>query len=212
LKPKSIASLVCVLSAVTAANAQSKFYAEAGVSYFDLQGATFADSAASNVTAVGVDDSAWAPFIAAGYSFSEHIGLRFTYQYVNDVRSEVNRTYAAGSGSYVVNARYSDDLHVLALAPEFKWIISPKLTLSLSPELNWVAMREDMRLHTDAPSITVVPRSSRSEEEFTFGASAGLAWAINERSALTLAYKYVDLKPSWDRTANVVSAGLRWKF
>jgi opacity protein-like surface antigen len=212
LKTKFIASLFCALSAFTAAYAQSKFYAEGGVSYFDLRGASFADSAASKVTAVHVDDSAWAPFIAAGYSFSEHIGLRLSYQYVSDVRSEVDRTYTAGSGSYVVNARYSDDLHVVALAPEFKWTISPKLTLSLSPELNWIAMREDMRLHTDAPSITVVPRSSRTEDEFTFGASAGVSWAINERSALTLAYKYVDLKPSWDRTANVVSAGLRWNF
>jgi opacity protein-like surface antigen len=211
LKTKLIASLLCALSAA-AANAQSKLYVEAGVSYFDLQGATFADNTASNVAVVGVDDSAWAPIVAAGYSFTEHIGLRFSYQYVSDIRSAVDRTYPAGEDSYVVNSLYSDDLHILALAPEFKWILTPKLSFSLSPELNWIAMREDMRSHTDAPSITVIPQTSRTEEEFTFGASAGVSWALDERSALTLAYKYVDLKPSWDRTANVVSAGLRWKF
>lgn len=208
----TIASLVCALFAVTAANAQSKFYAEAGVSYLDLRDATFPSNGSSSITSVSVDDSAWAPFIAAGYSFTQHLGLRFSYQYVNNVRSELDRTYSSGEDSYIVNSRYSDDLHVLALAPEFTWALTPKLSFSLSPEINWIAMREDMHSHTDAPSITVVPQTSRTEEEFTFGASVGVSWALDERSALTLAYKYVDLKPSWDRTANVVSAGLRWKF
>lgn len=204
--------ILALAAGATAVVAQPKFHVEAGASYLALREANFASNPSYPVAVVRNDRSAWAPYLAGGFSLTDWLGLRLSYHYVDGIESEVNRTFPGDPSAYVINHRYSEDIHLLGLAPEFKWQASSALTLFVSPELNWVVVREDARAWTNAPAVTIIPRTTRTEKDFTFGASAGGTWALSESWAVTLAYKYVDLNPSWDRRAHVISGGLRWSF
>lgn len=187
-----------------------KFHVEAGASLLLLSDAKLGSSLGP--TTVREDDTAWAPFIAAGYSFSERWGVRLSYHYVDGVKAAIDTTLTAGSESYLIASRLSDDLHVVTLGPEFRWPLTPTLMLSASPTVNWITVRAETVTTTNAPHILVVPRTLWTHDDLTLGGGLGLAWRISEAWTGSLRYSYMDLKPSRDRSAHAFSLGLQRNF
>lgn len=221
---------LCALLLGSPAFAESKFYAEAGVAYVALRGASYETGATPSLTLantvpgtplptstfaiLGEDKSTWAPFVSAGYHFSEHIGVRLGYHYVGNLNASVKSTLLVGGDVVLgdVSLRFNDEVHVLSFAPELRWPIADKLRLTFSPELNWVTSRGEILATTSNPVINIVPRRARNEQELTFGASVGALWSLSDKCDLSLSYKYSDLKPSWGRAAHMLSGALRWNF
>lgn len=193
--------------------AQPRFYAEAGVSYLAVEGTTSPDVHISlPLLARDHDKTAWSPFIAAGWNLSDHFGLRTAYRYVDGLNVQEAFAIQDGTGTYHLTTRYSDDLHVVTLAPEFRWRAGHAAVITLSPELNWVHLRESVHTWTNAPAVDPAPPRTRSDEDFSLGGSAAVVWALTARWSLPLRYSYLDLDPSWNRRAHAVSAGLAWQF
>ena len=227
---KKICYGLCALLLGTSAFAESKFYTEAGVAYVALRGANYetgiepslalantvpgAPVPQSIFTVLGEDKSTWAPFISAGYTFSERVGVRLAYHFVGNLSASVKSTLLVGGDVVLgdVSLRFNDEVHVLSLAPEFKWPVTGGLRLTVSPELNWVASRGEVLATTLNPVINVLPRGIRNKQALTLGASVGAIWALSDQCDLAVGYKYSDLKPSWGRAAHMVSGSLRWRF
>ena len=213
--------------------AESRFYTEAGVSYVALMGAHYTDNAPSG-PAVAVyppilewtrsqdskDSPKWAPFLALGYSFTERLGVRLSYQYIAnlDAHSEWRSRFSPGYETLVgVMAPYSltsykEDVHVLSLAPELNWSVTNSLAVTFAPELNWVASRGEAEESYVTYYTASVSRRDRNEQAFTLGASASAVWSLTDRCKFVVRYKYVDLKPSWGREAHIVSGLVRLGF
>lgn len=159
-----------------------------------------------------------APFVAASYAFTDAFAVRFSYQFVDNLRATAQFGSPPGTPDglpvipIVVWGHYRDDVHIVALAPEFRASLRPNLTLGLAPQLNWVASRGRISYATDYPLILLVAPYDRNDEGFTFGGAARLLWSLSGRTAVSLGYQYLDLEPSFDREAHVLSAGLLWKF
>ncbi|HYP17494.1 MAG TPA: outer membrane beta-barrel protein [Opitutus sp.] len=204
-------SLFSALIAATAF-ADSKAYVETGASYIALRDARFE----SRPDPLHVDGgrSKVAPFIAAGYSFTERLGLRLSYHFLDDIRASAEFPHSPGHGDVhlpvVVWGHYRDDVHLVGLAPELRWARGDKLTFTFSPGLNWVASRG----HVSYGTVETVPMTGRkqSDEGFTLGGSVGLVWALAERSAVSLNYQYTDLDPSFGREAHLLTGGVRFSF
>lgn len=210
--------------------AESKFYTDAGVSYTLLKGATYTSglqpsyALASLVPGAPVptsifallneDKSQWAPFIAAGYAFSDRVGVRISYHYLGRLTANSKSTLLVGGDVVLgdVSLRFNDTVHLFSLSPEFSFPVLGKLTLTFSPELNWVASRGEVLASTLNPVINVLPSRVRNEQGFSFGASVGARWSLTEQCDFTVGYKYTDLKPSWGRQAHLLSGGLHFKF
>jgi hypothetical protein len=212
-----VIALFLTLLAGATALADAKFYAEAGASHFALRGARFEKQ--PNPLTVSDDKGQIAPFVAAGYSFTDTLGLRLSYHFVDDVSGSALYPYPPDYGdirplvAVVTWGFYRDDIHLLSLAPELKWPVNGKLKLSFSPSLNWVASRGEVTYSFTSLS-TLIPALARKRRDdgFTFGGSVGLTWSVAERVALSAGYHYVDLDPSFNRTAHIISGGLRWEF
>jgi hypothetical protein len=213
--------------------ADSNFYTEAGVSYAALHGASYGSAASgfdptlslsnivagapaptSTLTVLSEDKSQWAPFVAAGYTFTDRIGLRLSYQYIGSLSARAKSTIIVGGDAVLgeVSFRFNDKVHVVSLAPVFTWPLASKLTLTFSPEVNWIASRGEILASTDSPQINIAPRQVRNEQDVSVGASVGARWFLTEKCDLILGYKYTDLKPSWGRQAHLFSGGLHWRF
>lgn len=211
---KIITLSLLAASAAATALAQPKFYAEAGLSYFALRSAQFEAAPAPLRVNEG---SRAAPFIAAGYSFTERFGLRLSYHYVHDITATAAFPRQPGDPEevelpVVVYGQYKDDVHLVGLAPEFRWSLAPAWQLTISPVLNWVESRGEVRYSSSVPTFAAIPDRRVHDDGFTFGGSIGLEWTIAERAALSLSYQYTDLDPSFDREAHIFSGGVRWKF
>ena len=208
---KKILSLVlfnAVLIAPTIAS--PAIQAEAGASYFVLRD-TRSDSS-TNVLSVD-EPTKVAPFVAATYDFTERVGLRLSYHFLNNVQTTAQHGSPPGSPiQVIVWGHYRDDIHLFTAAPEFKFPLSPKLSLALSPQLNWVASRGVVSFSTTDPTVLLVGPRERDEEGITWGGSVRALWAIDSRFSISVGYQYSDLDPSFDRQAHIFSGGLLWKF
>jgi len=228
MKLNQLLLLPLLLCATVLANA--KFYAEAGVGYATVRGGHFQSAAllgnpviqvipgpippTSTITAINQDSSTAVPFLAVGYSVSERLGLRLSYQYLGDLSARVDYRVVIGGdallGTYTT--KFNDDVHIVSLAPEFTWPLAANFSLTLAPQLNWVSSDSELLSSTQSTQLSVIPRLTRQESEFTFGASAACVWHWTETSSVVLRYQYADLKPSWQREAHLVTGAVRWRF
>jgi hypothetical protein len=188
----------------------SKLHVEAGASLLLLNDANLSSSLGSTV--VREDDSAWAPFLAAGYSVSERWGLRLSYHYVDRVKASMDTTLVAGTESYLVASRFTDDIHIVSFGPEVRWPLSRAWFFSASPTVSWVTVRAETRTTSDAPHIMIVPRTLWTHDDLTLGGELGLSWRLSEPWSASLRYHYMDLEPSRDRSAHALSLGLQRNF
>jgi opacity protein-like surface antigen len=214
MKTFALSLLALLLS--SSAFADAKLYAEAGLSHVVLRDARY--EAYPSPLAVSEDRRQAAPFIAAGYSFNPLLGLRLSYHFIDDLSATTQFPHPPGPPGQPVIAlvtwgHYRDDVHLLSLAPELKWPATGKLTFILAPALNWVASRGEVSYSFTGgiPFVPVLPRGHR-DSAFTFGGSVGAAWSVSTHVALSIAYQYADLEPSFERTAHVFSGALRWNF
>jgi hypothetical protein len=218
-----VIALFLTLLAGATALADAKFYAEAGASHFALRGARFGSSPlerfGGQLLTASSRQSRTAPLVAAGCSFGDFYGLRLSYQFIDDLSGTVE--YGAPSGTVPRTAVYTrgyfrDEVHLLGIAPELKLPVNRIIKLTFSPTLNWVASRGEINhVYVDVVSIAPLepfPTRKQRKEAFTFGGSMGLTWSVAKHAALSVAYHYADLDPSFERTAHIVSGGLRWNF
>ena len=214
----------------TSAFAQLIVYTEAGVSYAALQGADYSSGIQASLatgsmvpgapvpkstnTIFAEDKSSWASDLAAGYAFSDRIGVRLDNPHLGKLPASAKATIIIVGDAALgdLSFRFNDTVHVLSLAPEINWPLTGKFMLTMSRELNWVASRGEVLVSTTSTSLTVVPWRERNEQEFSLGALAGVRYAFTERCDLNLGYKYSDLKPSWSREAHMISGGLKVNF
>ncbi len=207
--------LILVSLLAVAARADSRFFAEGGGSLVLVGTASLPTTPNFSVSRQSNDRTKGAPYISAGVSFSERFRLRLSYHYIADLESTQTTTWAGGptfAPEYDFHIRSSDDVHIVGLAPELIWPVSQRVSLSVSPVLNWVASRGALHFSTNAPNISIIPRIDHRDDDFTFGGAVGLTWALAERMDAVFSYQYTDLKPSFGRTAQLLSAGLRWRF
>ncbi len=230
---KIISYCFCTVLFSTAAFAESRFYTEAGASYVMLMGAHY-PSGAPSLASVAVyppilewtrshdnkDTPKWAPFVAVGYSFTDWLGVRLSYQYIANLtaRTEWRSRFAPGYETLVgvlapiFTTTYEEDIHVLSLAPEFRWPVTSAVAVTFSPELNWVASRGEVQESYVTYYTPTVTRRVRNEKEYTLGVSAGAVWSLTKRCDLVFRYKYADLKPSFGREAHILSGAIRLGF
>lgn len=185
---------------------------EVGASYF-----IFRDTRREPMAGfLGTDEpTKAAPFIAVATDLTENIGLRLSYQFVNDVSSTARFSSPSGAPSLLPTSIWSvqeDDIHLLGLAPEFKWKLAPSLSLALAPELHWVASRGVVSYGTNNPAVSLVAPRTRNDNGFTLGGAARARWSISRQASVSLGYEYVDLDPSFGRRAHVIAAGFGWRF
>lgn len=199
---------------VTPLLAAPKFHAEAGASVFFIrqQGQLEPGPAPLSVA----KPTPVAPYLAGSIPFSERFGLRFSYHYLNDVHTTAEFGSPPGLPPsplpIVVWGHFRDDVHLLSLMPGFKWRFNGALTVEIAPQLNWVASEGTISYSTNSALILLQAQRDRDDEDFTWGGSARLRWAFGPRSTLSVAYQYIDLTPSFQRRAHVVSTGLEWSF
>jgi hypothetical protein len=187
---------------------QPRLQWEAGASRFALTSSTFPHPTPVSGT-IKEDDAVWAPFVAADYSISQRLGLRLSYHYIDSVTYAIEHPVEPQPSAWFISTRYTDDLHLLTLAPELKWALGNKTTISVAPQLNWIHVKQVFGTFTNAPHVSVLPPVKRTKEAFTFGASAGVTWQLGRRWGLALRYSYLDLDPSWGRRSHVISGGVR---
>lgn len=209
---RKLTLLLCLTLALPCLRA-AEILPEIGASFFLLDGGNLDGSPRP----VSVDEPGEiAPFIALTYGLTDRIGLRFSYQYLNNVRTTAMFSSPPPGGPVtipiVVWGHYVDDVHLLTLAPEFKWPVSPKMTLSVAPQLHWVASRGVVSYSTTNALIQLVAPRGRHADGFTAGGAARLGWTLGPRAAVSVAYQYCDLDPSFDREAHVFSGGFQWRF
>jgi hypothetical protein len=222
----------------TVAFAESKFYAEAGVSYVALSGASYQDRSGLTVTSStktasevngdnmnaimnlkNEDRSTMAPFLAVGYSFSDWLGMRLSYQYIGHLTAQTesetslipNAIYPPGALANTFATHYNDDVHLLSLAPEIKWPVTDKLKLMFSPQLNWVLDRSEVQ-ESAAFYPARFSSTAQTRQKLSLGALVGAMWSCSKRCDLTASYQYADLNPSRGRQANIFSGAVRWRF
>ncbi len=208
--PRSLI-LLGVLLAVPASGAPG-FRAEIGATYFHLQHGRFESGPPPAATD---EDSRTAPYLALTYSFNESFGLRLGYHALIHGRATVDRiTSPAGTSLPAIEVRghYHDDTHVIGLAPEFSLKIAPRLTCTLAPQVNWVSSRGVISYSTTNPLILLLGPRRRTASGFTLGGGGRFEWSLNARAALSFGYTFLDLDPSFGRTAHAFSGGASWKF
>jgi hypothetical protein len=196
--------------ALLAAARASALEPEAGVSVFALR-----HTRAEGGTHVLARDepTRLAPYVAARHAFNERFALRLSYQFVGHAESVTEYGSPPGSPlAVVVWGHYRDDIHVVSAAPELAWALSRELSLSLAPQVNWVASRGVVSYATTNATVLLVGPRTRREEGFTLGGALRASWSFTRRAALSAGYEYLDLDPSFGRQAHVFSGGVRWKF
>lgn len=228
MKALSLALLATALALPASAAPRLRF--EAGAGYFFFRHARLADQP----TAFAIDEPGrLAPFVAVSHDFTERFGLRWSYQHVDDAQTTTEFRWQVVPVDPQINVvppstaipgpvllfapprvfgHYRDDIHILGLAPEFTWEFGRRLSVVLAPELNWVASRGTVSYSSDSAFVLLVAPRGRREDGFMLGGGAKARWALNERTALSLGYRYLDLEPSFDREAHVISAGVEWRF
>ncbi|HEY0946817.1 MAG TPA: hypothetical protein VGD81_16165 [Opitutaceae bacterium] len=209
MRTRSILSLSLALAA--SAGATPTIQVELGASHFWLRNTHGED----NVDPLRVDEpTKTAPFVAATYAFNQRFGLRLSYHYLDNVETAAEFGHPPGEvvPQVVVLGRFRDDVHVVSLAPEFNWNLTPRLKFAIAPQVNWVASRGVVSYATNDPSVLLVGPRERDADGFTLAGSTRLIWALGERAAVSLGYHYIDFDPSFGRTAQVLSGGLLWTF
>lgn len=199
------------LALAASAGAAPTIQVELGASHFWLRDTHGEDNAAP----LSIDEpTKTAPFIAATYAFNDRFGLRLAYHYLDDVHTSAEFGHIPGEvvPQVVVWGHFRDDVHVLSLAPEFNGSLAPRLKFAIAPQVNWVASRGVVSYSTNDPLVLLIGPRDRDDDGFTFGGSARVIWSLGERAAVSLGYQYIDLDPSFDRTAHVLSGGLLWGF
>jgi hypothetical protein len=210
---KTIPLFILASVLATAGRANSRFFAEGGASLVLLSKADVQTSSSYNVVSPSHDRTKGAPFVAAGISFSEHFRVRLSYHYLGNLESAATNVLRLPSiAPYDVYTRFSDHVHIVGFAPELSWPIGRRVSLNISPVLNWVASRGAIYLQTNAPNVTLIPKVDHREDDFTLGGAAGLSWRLGERTDAVFNYQYTNLRPSFGRTAQLLSAGLHWRF
>lgn len=211
MKPTVV--ILCGLILGRLAVAAPGYQVEAGATLFTFESGQFEPGPTPLVTD---DPPEVAPYVAMTYGFTDQFGLRLAYHYLNDVRATVEFGSPPGFPPsplpVVVWGHYRDDVHVVSLAPEFSWSLSRAFTVTLGPQLNWVASRGTISYSTNALALTLLAPRPQRDEGFTAGGTARLNWSIGARTAITVGYHYLDLDPSFDRKAHAFSGGLQWKF
>jgi hypothetical protein len=204
-----------LISALVAASAigAPTFHAEGGASYFVIRDARL--EPAPDPLAVD-EPRKVAPFVGVTYDMTDQIAFRFSYHYLSDVRTTV--VFGSPPGSppsplpIIIWGHYEDDVHLVTVAPEFKWRIGPTVTFSIAPQVNWVASRGVVSYSTTNPLVLLLAPRERDDEGLTLGGSARIRWALGSRAAISLGYQYVDLDPSFGRKAHAFTGGLQWSF
>jgi hypothetical protein len=209
MKPSLALGLLLLLLAAPLARALP-LVPEVGVSYFWLRDARIASS--SPVLAVDEPGRA-APYVALTYGVNARLGLRLSYHHIDDART----TSVLGSPPgallpIVVWEHLRDDIHVASLAPEFTWPLGPTTLFAVAPQLNWVGSKGVVSYSTDNPLVLLIGPTSRRDDGFTVGGSIRFRQALGTRAALSLGYQFVDLDPSFDRRAHVLTGGVSWRF
>lgn len=201
------------------------FFLEAGAGYAFLHGADYASSgfiydtgaAQSTITGsqtVDEEDGVGTAVLAAGYTFSERFGVRLSYQNLGRATTTFTSDVVIANDviAAAVHSRYSDQVEIVALAPEFRWAPRRNLTLVFTPEANWVRSDAEIAVVTNHPAISVAPRSTRTRDEITLGGGVAGEWSVTAHLALVTRYQYVNLEPSWGRHAQIVTGTLQWRF
>ena len=195
------------------ASAAPSLQTEVGASYFAVRDTRL--EGAANLLSVD-EPRKFAPFVAVRYACNDRFALRLSWQFLNDARTTATSGAPPGTPPsvppFVVWSHYEDDVHLLSAAPEFAWNLSPQATFSLAPQLNWVASRGVASYSTLHPLILLPAPRARRDDGFTLGGAAQLRWSIGARTAISVGYQFMDLEPSFGRQANVISAGLQWRF
>jgi opacity protein-like surface antigen len=160
------------------------------------------------------DKTAGAIRVAGGAELTEHMGLELAYTRTGDYRATVQYYNLVGGDARVDTLRsdFTRNLDVVTLAPEFRWPLSATLSLSVSPQLNWIRTVEKVRNSSNNPTITYIPYYRRTQDDVTFGAAVGAAWRVSARWDVTLDYTYIDQKSDWYENAHLLTAGVRFRF
>jgi hypothetical protein len=214
---KTISMLAAAAVLAIAARADTRFFAEAGASHAFVDNSDAAATPGFVIVSKHDDSARFAPYVAGGVSFSERFRLRFSYHYLSDLDSrtvEVPEVSPAVFPPIQYYRNTSDDVHIVGVAPEFTWPLRQRLSLNVSPMLNWVVSRGVISRGSNSPLVSSLPSPplNHRDDAITLGASAGLVWALGERADAAFSYQYTDLDPSFGRTAHLLSAGLRWRF
>lgn len=229
-------TLLCILVALLATvpvSADPGFYLEAGGGHasFDKSEASadmprlFAQFVFPAIYSwsgklVGEQRSKNFPVLSAGYRFNDRFGLRVSYQSVRNLTTQTawEAQYVGGTPLNVLVAPPSfyttieDNLDVVSFAPEAILPLVGKLSVVLSPELNWMRLRRDVDERFVSLSPTQHLMYSETENKMNLGASAGLMLGLTDKLQLSVRYKYVNFSPSFDRDAHEVFATLRWNL
>ncbi len=201
-------------AAWSACAADAGFYAEVGASYFSLHHARFERS--PEPLQVRGGKARTAPFVSAGYSSGNLLGLRVTYHAIGDIESVAQFGSPPGQGQpvttpVVVWGHYEDEVHLVTVAPEFT-LRAGRVKIHFAPEVNWVSSRGLATYSSSDPTVSLVQPQRRSEDGFTLGGALGVEYPVTERAAVSLTYHYTDLDPSFGRQAHVLSGGFKWAF
>ncbi len=221
--------VVAATVAVSLAHAEG-FFVEAGAGVATFSGGDYSltsllppDPAAdANVVPTALtdptfsdDDHTAVALVAGGYRFTDHFRLRVAYQHfgrttATSVADVVITSTDVEAGS--ITMAYSDEVQVVSFAPELSWAATPRLTLSVAPQLHWVFSDASLRTSSDSPVVQIIPFISRSSDELRLGGSVAAAYDLSDRLQLTARYDYLDLATSWDREAHALTLGLRLDF
>ena len=211
MKPffRVVLGLVTFLPAIHA----SPFHVEAGASYFMFNGTNLESRA--NLNSVDEPKNR-APFVGVQYDLGQGFGVRFSYQWVNEVwtTAEYGPTanFSPSPFPSLVWGYYHDDIDVISVSPEFALALTPRLSVGIAPQINWVRSRGWIHYSSMSPVLLLVAPQAWRDDGFTVGGSTRLQWIFASRAAASVSYQFTDLKPSFGRKAHVLTGSLQWRF
>ena len=222
--------LAAALTAVVSIASAEGLFFEAGGGIATYSGGDYSLSsivppspnASANVVSTDVinenfreDRSAPVFHVAVGYRILDGLSLKVGYHQLGRTTSTQTADVVIGVAQTAagdITMKYQDRVQAVSFSPEFRLAMTPKLSLTLAPELNWIFSQASLRTETDSPAISIIPFIERKSDKLTLGAALGAEWAATEKLTLSARYQFKDLDNSWDRQAHVFSAGLRFAF
>lgn len=207
----------------------SGFLLEAGVGYAALSDGEYTLSSlldntdpAANVVPTALenptfteDDTAAVSYLSLGYAWTDWFRTFVGFQQYERTASRsvadvVIASPPVSTGSIMM--AYIGEVQVVSWTAEFRWAVTPRFTLSLSPEVNGVFSEETLRTSSDSAVLIFIPEISRESTEISLGVSVGAEWALTPKLSVVARYRYQDLEASWGREAQVITGGLQWAF
>ncbi|MFT3867421.1 MAG: outer membrane beta-barrel protein [Nibricoccus sp.] len=161
------------------------------------------------------------PVLSAGYRFDERFGIHVSYQSVRNLTAQTawEAQYVGGMPVDILlvappsfYTTIEDNLHVVSVGPEAILPLVGKLSVMLSPEVNWVRLRRQVHERFVSLSPTQHLMYSETDDKVSAGVTAGLVLGLTEKLQLSVRYKYVNFNPSFARDAHEVFATLRWNL